>query len=85
MELPRWTVRLDAVRDRTDFSDLLMVVAHHFKVYQAAEEFLGPYNARQRGKKIYTPPSKDELRAAIKQGGMNDSRPTRKLYYFVTP
>lgn len=72
MELPRWSARLDAVRETTDFSDLLSIVGHHFRVYADAEAFLGPYNARQRGKKLYAPPTKEELRAAIKQGGMND-------------
>lgn len=72
MELPRWSARLDAVRATTDFTDLLTIVGHHFRTFQAAEAFLGPYNARQRAQKIYSPPTREELRAAIKQGGMND-------------
>lgn len=73
--LPRWSVRLDAHRpsQTTDFSDLLSVVAHHFRAHHQAMEFLGPYNARQRGYgRTYVAPSRDELRAAIQQGGMND-------------
>jgi len=72
MELPRWSARLDAVRATTDFTDLLTILGHHFRVFIDAEAFLGPYNARQRGMKIYTPPSKEQLKAVIKQGGMND-------------
>ena len=73
--LPRWSVRLDAARPATNpgFSDLLPIVGHHFRLHQQAIEFLGPYNARQRGYgRAYLAPTRDELRAAIKQGGVND-------------
>lgn len=71
-ELPRWTARIDALRPTTEFTDLLMVVGHHFRVFADAEAFLGPYNARQRGKKFYEAPTREVLRERIKQGGMND-------------
>jgi hypothetical protein len=71
-ELPHWTVRLNGTRPTSDYADLLSVVSHHFRTYTDAEAFLGPYNARQRSAKIYTPPDREQLRAAIKQGGMND-------------
>lgn len=71
LEFPRWTARLNAIRPLNDFTDLLGIVAKHYHVYAAAEEFLSPYNARQRSKSFYTPPSRDELKASIKQGGMN--------------
>lgn len=65
-------MRLDAARSTADFSDLLTIVGHHFRVFADAEAFLGPYNARQRGNKLYAAPTREELKAAIKQGGMND-------------
>lgn len=71
-ELPRWAVRLNAIRQLADYSDLLSVVAHHYRAYALAEAFLSPYNARQRARSFYTPPSRDELKKAIKQGNMND-------------
>lgn len=71
-ELPRWAVRLNASRPINDYSDLLEIVARHYRVYASAESFLSPYNARQRSKDFYTAPSREELRSIIKQGGMND-------------
>lgn len=71
-ELPRWTVRLNAVRPVSDYSDLLAIVGHHYRTFASAEAFLGPYNARQRSKGFYTPPTREDLRAAVKQGKMND-------------
>lgn len=71
-DLPRWTVRLNAVRQIPDYGDLLSIVGIHYRAYTAAEAFLSPYNARQRSKSFYTPPTRDELKAAIKQGQMND-------------
>jgi len=71
-ELPRWAVRLDVVRPVADYSDLMEMVARHFRVYAQAEEYLAPYNARQRGRPLYTAPDREDLRRAIRQGGMND-------------
>lgn len=71
-ELPRWTVRLNAARPISDYSDLLSMVARHYHVYSQAEAFIAPYNARQRSKSFYTAPTREELKSAIKQGGMND-------------
>ena len=73
--LPRWSVRLDAARPPQEpgFSDLIPLVAHHYKLHAQAVDFLGPYNAKQRGSKIpYMPPSKEQLRSAIRQGAVND-------------
>ena len=73
--LPRWTVRLDATRPLTDpgFTDLIPLVGHHYKLHTQAVEFLGPYNAKQRGpNRPYLAPSKDQLRQVIRQGGVND-------------
>lgn len=73
--LPRWNVRLNTARPATDpgFHDLIPLVGHHYKLHTQAVEFLGPYNAKQRGpNRTYLPPSRDQLRAAIRQGGVND-------------
>lgn len=74
-EKPRWSVRLDATRPPTvfGFGDLLPLVNSHFRVHVAADNFLGPYNAKQRGTdRPYIPPDRDVLRQLVKQGGMND-------------
>ena len=73
--LPRWNVRLNASRPATDpgFHDLSPLVGHHYKLHAQAVEFVGPYHARQRGANGgYLPPSKDQLRSAIRQGHVND-------------
>jgi hypothetical protein len=72
---PRWSVKLDATRpaDQPGFSDLLPVVNQHFSVHQAVDQFLGPYNAKQRCSSYpYQPPDRDTLRQLVRQGGMND-------------
>lgn len=70
--LPRWSVRLDAYRPH-GFSDLIPVVNHHYMAHEAAEKFLGPYNARQRNSKYpYQAPDKETLRQVVRQGAMND-------------
>lgn len=71
-ELPRWALRLNATRPVADYSDLLEMVARHYRVYASAEAYLSPYNARQRARSFYTIPSREELRGSIRQGGMND-------------
>jgi len=72
--LPRWSVRLDASRPTSNpgWSDLVPVIAHHYKLHEKAADFLGPYNARQRSNKHYTPPTKEALKACIPQGRVND-------------
>ena len=73
--LPRWSVRLNAARPANNpgFSDLLPVVAHHYKLHEKAVEFLGPYNAKQRGAaKTYHAPDRETLRQLVRQGGVND-------------
>lgn len=74
--LPRWSVRLDASRpaDNPGWSDIMPMIVHHYQLHTQAVEFLGPYNARQRGphSKAYLPPSREELKAAIRQGRVND-------------
>ena len=72
--LPRWSVRLDASRpaDSHGFSDLVPLVAHHYKLHEKAADFLGPYNARQRSNNHYTPPDKETLKQFIPQGRVND-------------
>lgn len=73
--LPRWSVRLDATRPPQEpgFSDLMPLIVHHYKLHEQAVEFLGPYNAKQRnGKTPYLAPSKEQLKAAVKQGKVND-------------
>jgi hypothetical protein len=69
---PRWTIRADAVRPDGNYSDLLSQVRRHYDMYCSAEQFLGPYNAKARGKTIYVPPSRDMMRELIKQCGVND-------------
>lgn len=73
--LPRWSVRLDASRraGATDFHDLDVMVAHHFRVHQSIDQFIGPYNARQRNSgNTYRSPDRETLKQLVKQGGMND-------------
>ena len=73
--LPRWSVRLDATRppQQPGFGDLLPIINHHFRVHEAADKFLGPYNARQRNSRYpYSAPDRETLREIVKQGGMND-------------
>lgn len=71
--IPRWSVRLDAVRPPgSSYADLLTAVNNHFKVHQRVDNFLGPYNARQRDSNFsYIPPEKSTLESVIRQGGMN--------------
>lgn len=73
--LPRWSVRLDAHRppEEPGFSDLLPLIAHHYRLHTQAVDFLGPYNSRQRsGPGPYLPPSREQLREVIRQGAVND-------------
>lgn len=73
--LPRWSVRLDAARPPQEpgFTDLLSLLPHHYRLHSQAVDFLGPYNSRQRGGSgPYLPPTKDDLRAVIRQGAVND-------------
>lgn len=73
--LPRWAVRLDAARPPTEpgFHDLIPLVGHHYKLHTQAVEFLGPYNAKQRGpNRAYLAPSRDQLKQVIRQGPVND-------------
>lgn len=74
--LPRWTVRINATRPASSpgFSDLIPLVSHHYSLHVQAVEFLGPFNAKQRGPhaSFYLAPTRDQLRAAIRQGQVND-------------
>jgi len=73
--LPKWSVRLAASRPATNpgFSDLIPLVSHHFNLHVQAAEFLGPYNAKQRGaNRPYHAPDKETLRQVIRQGRVND-------------
>ena len=73
--LPRWSVRLDAHRPASHdvFSDLENMVANHYRVHVAIDNFIGPYNARQRNSgDAYRVPDRETLKQLIKQGGMND-------------
>lgn len=73
--LPRWTVRLDATRPPAEpgFHDLIPLIGHHYKLHVQAVEFLGPYNAKQRGpNRAYLAPSRDQLKQAIRRGAVND-------------
>jgi hypothetical protein len=72
-ELPRWTVRLNATRPTPDYHDLIAIVAQHYHTYVSAENFLAPYNARERSKSFYTPPDRETLKQVVKQGGMNNA------------
>lgn len=70
--LPRWSVRLDAYREH-GFSDLIPLVSTHYRVHEAAEKFLGPYNARQRNSSLpYQAPDKETLSQLIPKGSMNE-------------
>lgn len=71
--LPRWSVRLDAHAPQNDFHELENMVASHFRVHQSIDNFLGPYNARQRNSNnLYQPPSRETIKELVKQGSMND-------------
>lgn len=73
--LPRWSVRLDARRpaNNNDYGDLESMVATHFRVHQSIDNFLGPYNARQRNSgNTYRVPDRETIKEFVKQGGMND-------------
>lgn len=73
--LPKHNIRLDASRPAGifGFTDFLPAVKSHFLAHVSAEQFLGPYNAKQRNSTLpYMPPTRESLRSAIKQGGMND-------------
>lgn len=74
--LPRWNARLDAFRPGKiqDFSDLVPVLAHHYNLHVMAAEFLGPFNAKQRGdgKTTYFPPDRELVKERVKKGGVND-------------
>lgn len=71
LSLPRWSVRLDAHRP-FGFADIIPVVNAHYRVHEAAEKFLGPYNARQRNSNFpYMPPERETLKQMIPQGSMN--------------
>lgn len=71
--LPRWSVRLDAVRPPgVSFADLLPIITAHYRVAEQVDTYLGPYNARQRSSELpYRPPNKETMEQLIKQGGMN--------------
>lgn len=70
--LPRWSVRLDAHRTH-GFADLIPIVGTHYRAHEAAEKFLGPYNARQRNSSYpYQAPDRETLRQMIPQGRMNE-------------
>lgn len=70
--LPRWSVRLDAHREH-GFADLVPAVSAHYRAHEAAEKFLGPYNARQRSSKYpYQAPDRETLRQLIPAGRMNE-------------
>jgi hypothetical protein len=68
---PRWTARFDAHRPH-GFSDLLPIMTAHYRAQEAAEQFLGPYNARQRSSFAYRSPDRELLRQAIPRGRMNE-------------
>ena len=73
--LPRWSVRLDTTRPQnsSNFADLLPIVSQHYHVAVAMDQFLGPYNARQRNSDLpYRAPDRDTIKQIVRQGGMND-------------
>lgn len=68
----QWTIRLDATRQDSDYSDLLPIVEYHYRVLESATNFLGPYNSKQRASSLaYMPPSHAQIEQTVKQGGMN--------------
>lgn len=74
IEQPKWSLRLDARRpiNNPGFTDLVPILNQHFKVHEAAERFLGPYNAKQRNSQLaYMPPTKEAIQENVRQGGMN--------------
>ncbi len=71
-ELPRWVARVDATRPVTDYSDLLLLVTRHLSMFSSAEAYLSPYNARERSKSFYSPPTRESLREIVKACGVNE-------------
>ena len=71
--LPRWSVRLDARRPGNNYDDLESMVAAHFRMHQSIDNFLGPYNARQRNAGMtYRVPERETIKEFVRQGGIND-------------
>lgn len=72
---PQWVARLDATRPKNNpgFTDLLPILAAHYRVLESAEKIIGPYNAKQRSSQFaYMPPSSEMLKQLVRQGQMND-------------
>jgi hypothetical protein len=69
---PRFNARVDLSRASGNYSDLLALVRRHYDMYASAEQIIGPYNAKQRQRQVYTPPSRELLRELVKQCGVND-------------
>jgi hypothetical protein len=70
----KWFARYDLTRPTgvKTFSDLLPVLRHHFNMHVSLEQFLGPYNARQRASALpYSAPDRELLKMMVKQGGVN--------------
>jgi hypothetical protein len=61
----RWNAKHDVFRPRTEFNDLLRIVACYYEMYSRACEFLGPWIAKQHGNSIFIPPDADQLKAAL--------------------
>lgn len=64
-DVVRWTVKHDAYRPLTDFTDLLRVVGAYYEQYAKASAYLGPWIAKQQGLSMFIPPDSDQLREAL--------------------
>ena len=70
--IPTWDFRSD-INSEHGFSDLSKMCAAHYRVYESAYNFIGPYNAKQRNSSLpYVPPERSVLVECIQQRSMND-------------
>lgn len=73
-KLPHFDQRVELFRPNfADFNDLKSLVNAHFAAMVGMDQFLGPYNARQRNSQFpYVAPTREQLNESVKHSGMNE-------------
>lgn len=67
-----WDFRTD-IAIQGGYSEVLRVLGTHYRVFESAYNFLGPYNAKQRNSQLpYHAPERENLVQNIPQRSMND-------------
>jgi len=69
-----WIARynLERATKNVGFSDLLPLLRNHFNMHVSLEQYLSPYNARQRSSGLpYCAPEKEALKQIVKPCGVN--------------